>query len=68
MPYENKTQRDFLLFICPISNAEILRDDKVGKGIFRGYEDLDEQDRDQLKSFTDWLNEEAKKKREVGNN
>jgi len=28
---------------------------------------LDDQGRDQLKSFTDWLSEEAKKKREAGN-
>lgn len=46
---------------------EILRDDKVGQAIFRGYEELDDQGRDQLKSFTDWLSEEAKKKREAGN-
>ena len=46
---------------------EVLRDDEVGQAIFRGYEELDDQGRDQLKSFTDWLNEEAKKKREAGN-
>ena len=45
---------------------EVLRDDKLGQAIFRGYEVLDDQGREQLKSFTDWLNEEAKKKREAG--
>lgn len=46
---------------------EVLRDDEVGQAIFRGYEELDEQGRDQLKSFTDWLNEQRKKKSESGN-
>jgi transcriptional regulator with XRE-family HTH domain len=46
---------------------EVLRDDKVGQAIFRGYEELDEQGRDQLKSLTEWLNEEAKKRKESGN-
>jgi transcriptional regulator with XRE-family HTH domain len=46
---------------------EVLRDDEVGQAIFRGYEELDGQGRDQLKSFTDWLNEQRKKKSESGN-
>ena len=46
---------------------EVLRDDEVGQSIFRGYEELDDQGRDQLKSFTDWLNEQRKKKSESGN-
>ncbi len=46
---------------------EILRHDEVGQAIFRGYEELDDQGRDQLKSFTDWLNEQRKKKSESGN-
>ena len=41
--------------------------DEVGQAIFRGYEELDDQGRDQLKSFTDWLNEQRKKKNESGN-
>jgi transcriptional regulator with XRE-family HTH domain len=46
---------------------EVLRDDEVGQAIFRGYEELDGQGRDQLKSFTDWLNEQRKKKSESSN-
>jgi transcriptional regulator with XRE-family HTH domain len=46
---------------------EILREDEVGQAIFRGYEELDDQGRGQLKSFTDWLNEQSKKKRDAGN-
>jgi transcriptional regulator with XRE-family HTH domain len=46
---------------------EVLRDDEVGQAIFRGYEELDDQGRDQLKSFTDWLSEQRKKKSESGN-
>jgi transcriptional regulator with XRE-family HTH domain len=45
---------------------EVLRDDEVGQAIFRGYEELDEQGRGQLKSLTEWLNEEAKKRKESG--
>jgi len=47
---------------------EILRDDKVGQAIFRGYEELDDHGRDQLKSLTEWLNEEAKRKRKESGN
>lgn len=46
---------------------EVLRDDEIGQAIFRGYEELDDQGRDQLKSFTDWLSEQRKKKSESGN-
>ena len=45
---------------------EVLRDDEVGQAIFRGYEELDDQGRGQLKSLTEWLNEEAKKRKESG--
>ncbi len=41
---------------------EMLRHDEVGQAVFRGYETLNDQGREQLKSFVEWLNEEAKKK------
>lgn len=41
---------------------EILRHDEVGQAVFRGYEKLNDQGKEQLKSFVEWLNEEAKKK------
>ena len=46
---------------------EILRHDEVGQAVFRGYEKLDGQGKEQLKSFVEWLNEEAKKKSGQGN-
>ncbi len=45
-----------------ISFDEILRHDQVGQAVFRGYEQLNDHGRGQLKSFVEWLNEEAKKK------
>lgn len=46
---------------------EILRHDEVGQAVFRGYEKLNDHGREQLKSFVEWLNEEAKKKSEQDN-
>ena len=46
---------------------EILRHDEVGQAVFRGYEKLNDHGREQLKSFVEWLNEEAKKKGEQDN-
>ena len=46
---------------------EILRHDEVGQAVFRGYETLNDQGKEQLKSFVEWLNEEAKKKSGQGN-
>jgi len=40
--------------------------DERRERLFRGYEELDEQGRGQLKSLTEWLNEEAKKRKESG--
>jgi transcriptional regulator with XRE-family HTH domain len=45
-----------------LSFDEILRHDDVGQAVFRGYERLNDQGKEQLKSFVEWLNEEAKKK------
>ncbi len=45
-----------------LSFDEILRHDDVGQAVFRGYERLDDQGKEQTKSFVEWLNEEAKKK------
>ena len=46
---------------------EVLRADPLGQAVFRGYEKLNDQSREQLKSFVEWLNEEAKKKGEQDN-
>lgn len=43
---------------------EILRHDEVGQAVFRGYESLDDQGKEQLKSFVQWLTDEGKKKGE----
>jgi transcriptional regulator with XRE-family HTH domain len=43
---------------------EILRHDSVGQAVFRGYENLTDQGKEQLKSFVQWLTEEEKKKAE----
>ena len=43
---------------------EILRHDSVGQAVFRGYESLTDQGKEQLKSFVQWLTEEEKKKAE----
>lgn len=41
---------------------EILRHDEVGQAVFRGYESLTDQGKEQLKSFVQWLTDEGKKK------
>jgi transcriptional regulator with XRE-family HTH domain len=41
---------------------EILRHDEVGQAVFRGYESLTDQGKEQLKSFVQWLTDEEKKK------
>ena len=41
---------------------EVLGHDEVGQAVFRGYEKLTDQGKEQLKSFVEWLNEEEKKK------
>ena len=46
---------------------EILRHDPVGQAVFRGYESLTDQGKEQLKSFVQWLTEEEKKKGESDN-
>jgi transcriptional regulator with XRE-family HTH domain len=46
------------------SYDEILRHDEVGQAVFRGYENLTDQGKEQLKSFVQWLTEEEKKKAE----
>jgi len=46
---------------------EILRHDPVGQTVFRGYESLTDQGKEQLKSFVQWLTEEEKKKGEGDN-
>lgn len=43
---------------------EILRHDLVGQTVFRGYEVLTSEGREQVKSFVHWLMEEEKKKQE----
>ena len=43
---------------------EILRHDPVGQAVFRGYESLTGQGKEQLKSFVQWLTDEEKKKDE----
>ncbi len=45
-----------------VSFDEILRHDQVGQAVFRGYESLTDQGKEQLKSFVQWLTEEEKKK------
>lgn len=46
-----------------VSFDEILRHDPVGQAVFRGYEHLTAQGREQVRSFVDWLTEEEKKRR-----
>ena len=41
---------------------EILSHDPMGQAVFRGYESLTDQGKEQLKSFVQWLTEEEKKK------
>lgn len=43
---------------------ELLRHDPLGQAIFRNYEALDPQAREQVRSFVNWLMEEKKKKEE----
>ena len=43
---------------------EILGHDTVGQAVFRGYESLTDQGKEQLKTFVQWLTEEEKKKGE----
>lgn len=45
-----------------ISFDEILRHDPLGQAVFRGYESLTEQGKEQLRSFVQWLSDEEKKK------
>ncbi len=41
---------------------ELLRHDALGQAVFRGYESLTDQGKEQLKSFVQWLTDEEKKK------
>ncbi len=47
-----------------VSFDEILRHDEVGQAVFRGYESLSDQGKEQLKSFVQWLTDEEKRKGE----
>jgi len=47
-----------------VSFDEILRHDQVGQAVFRGYERLTAQGREQVRSFVNWLTEEERTKRE----
>ena len=43
---------------------EVLRHDPVGQAVFRGYEQLTADGREQVRSFVGWLTEQEKKKPE----
>lgn len=47
-----------------VSFDEMLRHDPLGQAVFRGYEQLTLQGREQVRSFVDWLTEREKGKRE----
>lgn len=44
-----------------VSFDEMLRDDEMGQAIFRGYESLSAQGREQVSSFVNWLTDQEKK-------
>ncbi|MFH1491167.1 MAG: helix-turn-helix transcriptional regulator [Pseudomonadota bacterium] len=47
-----------------MSFDELLRNDELGQAVFRGYEALNAQNREQVESFVRWLMEEEKKRPE----
>lgn len=47
-----------------MSFDELLRNDELGRAVFRGYETLNSQSREQVESFVRWLMEEEKKRQE----
>ena len=49
---------------APVCFDEILQHDMVGQAVFRGYEVLTEEGRQQVRSFVHWLMEEEKRKQE----
>lgn len=46
-----------------VSFDELLRHDQVGQAIFRSYEELTPQGREQVRSFVSWLIEEEKRRK-----
>lgn len=46
-----------------VSFDEILQRDPLGQAVFRGYEGLTSQGREQVRSFVTWLTEEERKRR-----
>lgn len=45
-----------------MSFDELLRNDQMGQAVFRGYETLSPQGREQVSSFVNWLTDQEKKK------